>query len=306
MEIITRYGNIEFDELEKYDLSVEVRDFIKNQKEASEIFFSNEIDLTKVEKYFLDLVQELVEIAITENKFSHPEKAFSLAEYLETDIIDIDEDNENTFSVGSEQYMVLTDSEADELAIEMNVDILNEIGLFGLNSSTQDYIYSNLVKTDWFDQYMDESNRNYANENMSYAASDAKTYVNGLHEKMVELGIMDTPEWPDEDDYGDDFEDATDEYRKKLEDEVENNIENYVEKLNSEYDSGVEYYKNNFGDDAFIETLKTQNLVDFDAVAQYIVDLDGRGIIATYNTTEDVVDTTFKKRKYSFYIYRTE
>jgi len=203
MEIKTNYGTIDYEDIELFDLSKETIAFIEKQKEAAEIFFGNEIDLIDVDIKFDEEIKELAEVAIAENKFTNPAKAFALSEYTEEPLTDIEEAsyNEGEFNIGDDHYLVLTDEEADAYAKDRVKDLLDDIGIEGLSESAKEYIYENCVDTKWFDEVMAEHNDSYAYEIKEESSSDENVYVNRLHEEMVERNIMEEPDWPEEEDY---------------------------------------------------------------------------------------------------------
>lgn len=371
MEIKTNYGTIDYEDLEDFDLSSETIAFIEKQKEAVEIFFGDEIDLTDADIKFDNEIKELAEVAIAENKYTIPSKAFAVSEYSDEPLTDIEEAsyNEAVFEVGNDIYLVLTDEEADEYAKERALELIDDIGIDGLSDFAKEHVYANFVKTDWFDDAMHEFNEGYAYDIKDESSDDDDVYVNRLHQEMVERQILDDPEWPDESDYeferepfveeeftepepdADDFEtdeeysdaydaweqrekdfdeqqtqaeeewdeeqdrledeqsdifdDAVDEYRYKLEQEVESNIDNFVESLDNDYENGLEYYKQNFGEEEVQRIVKDQDLIDNDAVAEYLIDEDGRGYTIAPDSDEDSITVTYRGQEYEYYIYKT-
>lgn len=309
MNIKTQYGSIEYDDLDDFELSKKTLDFLKKQREAVELFFGDEIDLTDYDTTFNDEITELAEVAIAENKFSEPERAFAIAEYTEKELNDIEESNhdEKLFDVDSEEYLVLTDEEADEEAKTRAKDLLDDIGIDGLSDNVKDHIYQNFVTTDWFDDAMKELNDSYAYDIKDEASSDSDMYVSRLHEEMVERGVMEEPEWPSEDDFEEDddaFEDATSDYRSELESEVEDKIDEFVEALNGDYENGLEYYQQNFGSEEVAEIVKNNDLLDMDAIAEYIIEFDGRGYTISPDYGEDSITIKYRNKDYEFYIYK--
>jgi len=307
MRVITPYGSAELNDIDDYDLSDEALAYLKQHKEAVELFFGNEIELTSEDAKEETYIQEIVEIVIVENKFTSPERAFALAAFLETEITDMSEEYKNEFTIFSASYLVLNEEEADEQSLESEKNILEDIGIEGLGENNLQYIYDNFVNTEWFDTNMEESNEIYAQDIRTESSSN-DIYINRLHEEMVEKSIMDEPEWPDENDFADEeeYELAKETYNSELENEVENNIDSFVETLNNDYDSGLEYFKSNFGNEELHRIIKNDNLVDLDAVAQWIISLDGRGqALSAYDGVENEYSITFKGIDYDFLIYRT-
>lgn len=322
MEILTQYGSIDYEDLDDYELSEETKAFIDRQKDAAEIFFAEEIDLTEIDVAFIDSIRELAEVAIAENKYTEPERAFAIAEYTDTELTDVDEEENDSSSFvvgGGDTYLVLTEEEADKTAIDYARNLIDDIGIDNLSNGTKDVIYSEYVKTDWYDEAMEEYNQSYADDIKTEASSDDDLYVNRLHEEMVEKGVMEEPEWPEESEFevedadgdmeidDDAYEDAKSDFRTDLEGEVENNIDDFVEQMGADYENGLEYYKDHFGEEETARIAVENDLVDKDAVAEYIVDQDGRGqSISSYDGGEDSINITFKGEEFEFLIYRMD
>lgn len=309
MKIVTVYGSIDYSDLDEFELSKETLDYLESRKTASEIFFASEIDLRNEDEEFASEIQEVAEVAIAENKFSEPSRAFAIADFCNVGFGSVEELKTNYFEVEGAQYYVLEDSEADEMAVELAKSLLDDIGVEGLGDSFKSYVYENFVDTKWFDDAMEESHENYAHDIKSEDAS-SDDYVNRLHEEMVEKSIMDDPEWPDEADFEDDedaYEEAREKYKSELEEEVENNIEDFVKAMSDDYSDGLDYWRQNFGSDELAEIINKNNLVDLDEVAEYMVKTDGRGqSIASYDNDEHFISIKYKGDAYDYYIYRTD
>lgn len=343
MEIKTKYGSIDASNLDDFDLSDKTRKILEDQMNVAAMFFSDEVDLTEFHKDYPEEIQEIAEIVIAESKFSEPERAFALIEALNGITLDqIEEANstalEYSIDDGSE-YLVLTDEEADEMALENEQSTLEDIGLDALNDSLKSYVFDNFVDGSWFDDLMEEYNRNFAEDIKNESSSDDDTYINRLHEEMVEYGVLDTPEWPDEDDFEnylskdehgsepeeDEFDDAdefetahqawvdegldiarekqTEHYERLIDDK----IDDFVEKLNGNYDSGIEYFEENYGKEELEKAIKSQNLVDYEEVARYMIESNGRGnSLSRYDGEEDEVTITYKNKSYTFFVYRVD
>ena len=79
---------------------------------------------------------------------------------IEVEEIEKIEDNIFTINNG-EEYYVLTDEEAQEIYVDLQVDLINELGLEGFTEYAQQYIIDNCLNIDWFNDTMIESNENY-------------------------------------------------------------------------------------------------------------------------------------------------
>lgn len=309
MKIVTAYGSIDYSDLDEFELSKETLDYLESRKTASEIFFASEIDLRNEDEEFASEIQEVAEVAIAENKFSEPSRAFAIADFCNVGFGSVEELRTNKFEVEGAEYYVLEDDEADEMAKEYSRETLDEHGLEGMSEHFKSYIYNNFVNTSWFDDEMEDSHRTYAYDIKSEDATSGE-YVNRLHEEMVERGVMDEPKWPEESDFEDDedgYEAAKDEYRDKLESEVDDNIDDFVKSMSDDYDNGLDYWRQNFGSDELAEIINKNNLVDLDEVAEYMVKTDGRGqSIASYDNDEHFISIKYKGDAYDYYIYRTD
>jgi hypothetical protein len=363
LTITTNYGSIEYDDIDFDDISEEAADYFKRAKDAAELFFSDEIDLHEFDDN-ADIIDEIAETVIAENKFDDPMRAIALAQHTGSDLDAIDQEDDERFKEAGNEYLVLTDDEADEKALEYEKNLLEDIGIEGMDK----YVYEDYIDADWFNNAMHEYNEGYAWDIKEESAS-SDTYVNRLHEEMVERGVMDEPEWPDEDDFThereeyereefdeeepdendfesddeyaeaysewedaqtefeteqddaydefeaeqdrleeeaqEEFENATEEYRSELESDVEYNIDEFAEKLDADYDDGIEYWESNFGSEDVTRIAIDQGLIDFDGLAQYIIDSDGRGsVLNHWDGNEDEETVRFKGETETYYIYR--
>ena len=108
-----------------------------------------------------------------------------------------------------------------------------------------DYLPSDAIDTDWFQDALEESNRFYAEGIYDEGSDD---YPNRLAEEMVERGIVDEEEAKD-----DEFE-------------AKEYIDDFVEDLSSDYDDPTEWFIDNFGKEEYNQTLVEKNLIDVEAV----------------------------------------
>jgi len=359
----TQYGDIDYDDIDFDEISDEAVEYFKNAKQAADLFFSDELNLHDFNDDE-DILAEIAETVIAQNKFDEPMRAIALAQLDDASLADVEYEYDNTYELNGNSYLVLTDDEADEAALESEKNLLDDIGVEGLDKS----VYEDYIDSDWFDNAMHEYNESYAYDIKDESASDSE-YVNRLHEEMVERGVMESPEWPDEDDYTheredfereefdeeepseedfdsedewseaysdwedaqsefeeaqdeaaeefeaeqdkleeeaeQEFENATEEYRSELENDVEYNIDEFAEAMDKDYDDGIDYWEQNFGSDEILSIAKDNGLIDFDGLAQYIVDQDGRGnILNHWDGSEDDSNVKFKGEEETYYIYR--
>ena len=75
----------------------------------------------------------------------------------------------------------------------------------------------------------------------------------------------------------------------ELEEEMKNagcdNEDEFLEYLCDQEDS-VDYFKFNFGQDEYNRIIIENNLIDWDSVIEWVKDIDGRGIMASYDGIE--------------------
>lgn len=372
MKINTIYGSIDIEpnNLKTYELSNEALDFIKRHFAAAEMFFAEEVDLTKISTDE-NLIQEFVEIVIIENKFTSPERAFALSMYTSDSLKEITESShdEAEFSTDSGDYLVLTDEEATERAEERAKSYYDDLDPESVLYALEHHGFSeDFIDVSWFNDTMDEYNRSYAEDIQSESASEP--YINRLHEEMVDKGVLSEPKWPEEDDFtheredferekfdeeepdADDFEtdeeydeayqewesaqekfekeqdeaeEAHDEEQDRLEEEAQENYENakseyeselesdidsaideFVEALNGDYDDGLAYFKDHFGNDEVGRMIQDNNLADKEALGLQLLEDEGRGyFLDSYSGSEDFQTSTYRNEKYEFYFYRT-
>ena len=78
------------------------------------------------------------------------------------EVKDIEKIEDNIFTINNgEEYYVLTDEEAQEIYVDLQVELINELGLEGFTEYAQQYIIDNCLYIDWFNDAMIESNENY-------------------------------------------------------------------------------------------------------------------------------------------------
>jgi len=145
------------------------------------------------------------------------------------------------FTITGDTVMKVSESSAEEYTkdriryyFEMDEGLSNINVLNYLDDSAESF----------FDDYQEESNRNYAED---IAGESADGYPNRLAEELVERGIVD-----EEDAQKDDFD-------------AEDYIDEFVEDMNNQEDS-IEWYRFNFGEEEFAEVVRNNNLIDIDEV----------------------------------------
>lgn len=78
------------------------------------------------------------------------------------EVKDIEKIEDNIFTINNgEEYYILTDEEAQEIYVDLQTELINDIGLEGLTEYAKQYIIDNCLNIDWFNDAMIESNENY-------------------------------------------------------------------------------------------------------------------------------------------------
>jgi len=199
------------------------------------------------------------------------ERQIVLAQFLgleEYELDDIEEVYDEVYRFGNQEYYVLTDSEADEMAEKFLQEILDDGGIQIFTSSFFKHIIDNYVDSDWFDEAMYESYISYAYDIENESPNDEK-FENRLEEEMAEAGV--------------------------------NNIDDFVEYFCKQWENGIEWYRDNFGDEDFSDIVVKKQLYDEKAVIDAAIEEDGRAhFIASYDGREYEIDYDGE----IYYIYR--
>ena len=78
------------------------------------------------------------------------------------EVKDIEKIEDNIFTLNNgQEYYVLIDEEAQEIYVDLQIELINELGLEGFTEYAQQYIMDNCLNIDWFNDVMIESNENY-------------------------------------------------------------------------------------------------------------------------------------------------
>ena len=186
------------------------------------------------------------------------EKIEALAKFLGIEASEIEEDMNNHkyfITEDDEEYMVLTDDEAEEEFYNYESDLIEECGLNAFSDWAKDYIIENCVDTEWFENFYYEDYESYANDIETESASSDE-YENRLEEEMAEAGV----------------------------DNKEDFVEYMVDGIRNDLVGEFEF---NFGKNELRDVISRYNLLDTDAVVDYIKEQDGRGILAGYDGIEN-------------------
>ena len=190
-----------------------------------------------------------------------------LAEFLgieESEILKGYRDNIFETSDG-EEYLVVTDEEADDEFYDYEAELIDELGLDAFSDWAKDYIIENCLDTEWFENFYYEDYESYANDIETESASSDE-YENRLEEEMAEAECT----------------------------TIEEFVEYMVDRIR---DDLVGQFEFDFGKDQLADVVSRYNLLDMDAVIDYIKEEDGRGILASYDGVEN--------EEGEYYIYRT-
>lgn len=186
-------------------------------------------------------------------------------------------------SCGSKTYYIFDSHEdAEQTALQLTENLIADIGFTKING------WENYVDTTWFDDAMRESYESYCYDIESEYNTE---YGNRLVEECLDNGLI------DDDDFEIDEEGEVDYTECNLgTDEL---VERLTDYLCEQYDDPVEWYTDNFGDAT--EAAMANNLVDVDALAEYVVDSDGvEATLAGY----DGYENEYEFDGITYYIYR--
>lgn len=202
----------------------------------------------------------------------------ALAAYLNVDAneyFDMDNYfNDNVFKSKQfdEEYLVLTEKEAYDRAVEEIKSIYDDLGLESFTPNFQQWIIDNAIGDAWFVDAFDEMNQGYVDD---IESESDDVYENRLISELVDENIL-TEE--DFDNWGEDhptLKDSVNLDEKKAE---------YVEKLAPT--DPIKEYKDEFGNDTFKKAVD-QAGIDLDMVAKEAIAQDGVAhFIALYDGDE--------------------
>ena len=196
------------------------------------------------------------------------EKIKVLAEFLGISEEEISEGyTDNVFETSDgEEYLVVTDKEADDEFYQYEENLIDELGLDAFSDWAKDYIIENCVDTEWFENFYYEDYESYANDIETESASSDE-YENRLEEEMAEAECT--------------------------------TIEEFVEYMvDGIRDDLVGQFEFDFGKNQLADVVSRYNLLDMYAVIDYIKEQDGRGIMAGYDGVEN--------EEGEYYIYRID
>ena len=192
------------------------------------------------------------------------ERIEALTKFLGVEVEDltVSKYDERTFeNEEADEYIVLTEEEADEAAEESIKELINDMGLESFTEDFQQWILDNCVDSDWFAEYLEDYEIGYI-EDIRCEEASYEEYKTRLDEEMGDAGV-----------------DTEDEF---------------LEYLIECYDDPVEWFKDMFGMEEFTNTIEEYNLIDWEAVINEAIEVDGCGhFIATYDGVENEMDGYF-------------
>lgn len=177
------------------------------------------------------------------------ERMISLLDFLGNYDLEIKkvENSKNTYIVDNKQYIVLTDSEANNLHrqyIQKVIDnyILKNYDDISLKLDIE-YIIDNYINSQYFDESIKQHYEMYTDEiECEKAFSD--NFETRLEEEMAEENCKD-----------------------------KNSYINYLCSL----ENSIEWYRNIFGDIGLLETADVHGAIDIDGISDYYINEYGRG-----------------------------
>ena len=323
MEISSKYGI--FNSTDPLVKDTTISKDIENLINAAELFFQDSITVDD------DELSERIKVAWAKT-MDDPAKALAIMEFVPEwsfDDISTSDWNENLFEHKnySDTYLVLTDEEANIELFEYEKELIVEIGVRGaFPTEVIDDILNDkgLVDGEWFRDYMEDSNYDYARE-IQYEAEDdifGTGYVNRLHEELCQNGLMEEPEWPDDEepleiDFKNigDYVDAHNAWSENLEslihkykNEAESKIQDYADLMSKDYDHPGEWFRDHFGDEEYKDKIDENELWNIDDIVKKMIDggtID-RGNLSSYDGIENDQYVEFNGKKYHFYIYQID
>lgn len=185
-------------------------------------------------------------------------KVFNLLEYLGLKNAKVKKSqyDDNTYTVGEEKYLILSDEKSTELSKRNVVSLINEIDITSFDNFIQEYIFEHCMDDYLFEETMKEHFKNYINY-LKKESSIEKGFKNKLVEEMYNNGCKDE--------------------------------ETYLLYLCSGYENGIHWYRENFGDDIFSKAVKKYCSLDVDKISNFWIAQYGRGNSLKKCTGEEIL-----------------
>lgn len=175
-------------------------------------------------------------------------------------------------------YLVLTEQEAHDKAVEEIESFLDTEGLGVFTEDFMDYVISRFVDEDWFRDALKESNEYYLND---IASESDSVYGNRLIAELYDDGFLEDADFEEDEDGNIDYTTLKDSV------DLDDITEDYVEYLVNRDGDPIESYISNFGKDDFYTAVIDHNLLDISETAEEAIDWDGVAhFIASYDGDE--------------------
>lgn len=175
-------------------------------------------------------------------------------------------------------YLVLTEQEAHDKAVEEIESYLDTEGLGVFSEDFRDYVISRFVDEDWFRDALEESNEYYLND---IASESDSVYGNRLIAELYDDGFLEDADFEEDEDGNIDYTTLKDSV------DLDDITEDYVEYLVNREGDPIESYISNFGKDDFYTAVIDHNLLDISETAEEAIDWDGVAhFIASYDGDE--------------------
>ena len=197
-------------------------------------------------------------------------KKEALAEDLGVVEEDVIEKEDNVYEVDGEEYLVLTDDEADKEFKENEESIIDDIGIESLTENFKDYIRLNLIATKDVLSVIEEMMENYVND------LDEEE----LRDELEAHGLLSEDE-------------------ELLKEDINALKIDLIDDLVNEIEDPTDWLIEQFGEKEFWTMMK--DYIDMDEIIDTIKEWDGRGpILAQYDGIEREIYGT------DYYYYRID
>lgn len=176
-----------------------------------------------------------------------------------------------------EEYIVADEDAARELAEADVRETYDDIGLESFAPDYKDYVLTNFVNEEPFEDAMYESNTSYVDDIKSEGSDK---YESRFVEELVERGLASD----------DDLEerDGVLALKDGLEDDM---TDKFVESMDDDYDDATQWFMDSFGEREFKDFVERTNALDVDRMVEDVVDTDGiANFVATYDGKELELD----------------
>lgn len=214
-------------------------------------------------------------------------KREALAEYLNCDVEDIEWVDDNTFSYGNQEYVICSEDEAHEIAVDLSRQLIDDLGLNAFSDSYREHILNNSKFFD-YDTVKDWMREDYEGYAEDIETENDSEFGNRLIQEMYDKGIL----------TDDDFEEVDGEinyFNLKPEVDLEDKKSKFVDSLCENMDP-IQWLQDIYGTGKdFAKVVGDNNLLDWDAVAEDCVDTDGpANMIASYDGREIDLENDLK------------